>query len=381
MRVLHLSKYFPPHAGGIERYVQLLARAQAAAGLSPAVLAHGTRGRPRPRRVWREDGVRLAEARTFAELAFTPLSPSWPARLSRLIQRFAPDLLHIHLPNPWAFCLLAMPAARRLPWVLHWHADVPDEVRRWSMRLALPAYRRLERALLARADAVIATSSVYAGSSSALRAHAHRVDVVPLAVAATATPAPAVTEWPAAGGLRLLSVGRLTYYKGLQVLLDAVSRTPGCSLLVIGEGEDRAALERRLSEPALAGRVHLAGAVDDAMLEAAYRDADVLCLASLDRAEAFGLVLLEAMRAGRPCIASRVPGSGMTEVVEHEASGLLVAPGDAAALAAAIARYRDDPGLGPRHGASGRARWEARFRIDAGEAAISAIYRRVLRKP
>lgn len=377
MRVLHLSKYFPPHPGGIERYVQLLARAQAASGLSPAVLAHGTRGRPRPQRAWREDGVHLAEARTLAELAFTPLSPSWPLRLAGLLRRFRPDLLHVHLPNPWSFCLLAMPAARRLPWVLHWHADVPDDVSRWSLRLALPTYRRCERALLARAAAVIATSSSYADSSPTLRAHARAIDIVPLAVAEPALPASSRTAWPGPG-LKLLSVGRLTYYKGLQVLLDAVACTPGCSLLLIGEGEDRPALERRLGEPALAGRVRLVGGVGDAALEAAYRDADVLCLASIDRAEAFGLVLLEAMRAGRPCIASRVPGSGMTEVVEHEVSGLLVEPGNAAALAAAIARYRDDPTLGPRHGASGRVRWERDFRIEAGAAAISAIYHRLL---
>lgn len=378
MRVLHLSKYFPPHPGGIERYVQLLARAQRRAGLRVAVLAHASPRRDRAARVWREDGLLLVEARTVAEVAYTPISPAWLLRLDCLLRRFRPDLLHVHLPNPWAFSLLLHPAARRLPWVLHWHADVPDGAGNRTMRAALPVYRRFERALLARAEAVIATSESYARSSPALSIRKGAVDVVPLAVDDPGEAAEqSCLDWPGPG-LRLLSVGRLTYYKGLGVLLDAVERCPGVSLVVIGEGEERAALQRRIQSAGLGDRVRLAGAVDDATLERAYRDADVLCLPSLDRAEAFGMVLLEAMRSGRPCIASRVPGSGMGEVVVHGESGLLVEPGDADSLAAALARYRDQPGLLSQHGEAGRLRWQQHYRIDAGAAAISRIYRRLV---
>lgn len=379
MRVLHLSKFYPPHRGGIERYVELLAKAQRATGLRVAVLAHGTPRQPRQQRAWREAGVLLVEARTRMELVYTPISPAWPLRLGQLLSRFQPDLLHLHLPNPWAFLLLGHPAARRIPWVVHWHADVPDASGSRAMRLALPMYRRMEQALLARSQSIIATSSSYTVSSPQLRCHAGKVQTVPLAVA-PARPAPIGPRWPGFG-LRLLAVGRLTYYKGLQVLLEALALSPGCSLLIVGEGEQRDALQRRIAELGLGERVTLAGNLDDGMLDAAYRDADVLCLASLDRAEAFGLVLLEAMRAGKPCIASRVPGSGMTEVVQDQHCGLLVEPGNSQDLARAIAELRDDSALRQQYGEAGRTRWQESYRIEQSAGMITTLYQQALGRP
>lgn len=379
VRILHLSKFYPPHRGGIERYVELLAKAQRAAGLRVGVLAHGTPGSPRPRRAWREAGVLLVEARTRMELVYTPISPAWPLRLGQLLQRFKPDLLHLHLPNPWAFLLLGHPGARRIPWIVHWHADVPDASGSRAMRMALPVYRQMEQALLTRSHRIITTSESYAASSPQLRRHAGKVQTVPLAVA-PAQPAQAGSVWPGPG-LRLLAVGRLTYYKGLQVLLHALALIEGCSLVIVGEGEQRDALQRHVAQLGLGDRVSLAGNLDDEMLDATYRDADVLCLASLDRAEAFGLVLLEAMRAGKPCIASRVAGSGMTEVVQDQHCGLLVEPGSPHDLASAITRLRDNAELRRQYGNAGQERWQARYRIEQSVAAITAIYQESLVTP
>lgn len=377
--MLHLSKFYPPHRGGIERYVELLAKAQTRAGMNVAVLAHASARQPRKHRVWRDDGVLVLESRTAFEWAYTPFSPSWLLRLIALLRRFRPDLLHLHLPNPWAFLLLLSPMARRLPWIAHWHADVPDASGSLTMRLALPLYRRFEERLLRRCAAIIATSASYAESSLQLARHTCKVRVIPLAVGA-AKPATSGPDWPGTG-LKLLAVGRLTYYKGLEVLLDALVRTTDCSLLIVGEGEERRALQRRISELQLGGRVALMGNLDDAELDAVYRGADVLCLASLDRAEAFGLVLLEAMRAGKPCIASRVPGSGMTEVVQDQITGLLVQPGSADELAYAIARLRDNSALRDALGEAGRQRWEASYRIESSATAINECYQAVLDQP
>jgi glycosyltransferase involved in cell wall biosynthesis len=96
-------------------------------------------------------------------------------------------------------------------------------------------------------------------------------------------------------------------------------------------------------------------------------------LPSLNRGEAFGLVLLEAMRARLPVIASAIPGSGIGEVVVDGETGILVTPGDAAALAAAIGQM-NDPELRRRLGASGRRRWEIQFTLERAAQRWLALY-------
>lgn len=372
MRVLHLGKYFPPVPGGIERFLDELTLAQVAAGISPAVLAHD----PANAGIEVNRGRTILRCRNFGEALFVPVCPGWPLALTRAIAALRPQLLHLHVPNPSAFWALALPAARRLPWVVHWHADIPLDAAHRGLRLAYPAYALFERALLRRAAAVVVTSQAYLDASLALAPHRDRCRVVPLGLA----DAPAATvapNWPAPG-LRLLAVGRLSYYKGFSFLLEAIARIEGVSLLLIGRGPGEAALRMQISRLGLQGRVHLQAGADDGEVEAAYRACEALCLPSIDRAEAFGLVLLEAMRAGRAVLASDLAGSGMREVVVGGETGLQVPPGDVAALAAALARLRDDAAARQRWGDAGRLRFLERYRIEPVAAAISSLYRELL---
>lgn len=380
MRVLHLGKFFPPHAGGIERFTALLLHALAGPELTQAALVHATPGRPRQPREWIDaaSAAQLREVACHGRLLFAPLSPGWPLACRRMIRDFRPDLLHVHMPNPSAFWLLGLAAAQRLPWVLHWHADVPADAQHLGVRLAARPYRLLERAMLVRSAAVVATSAAYRDASDALRPLREQVRVIGLAAEpaplATATPAP---QWPAEG-LRVLAVGRLSYYKGFAVLLDALARAPQCQLLLVGEGEQRAALESRARRLGIADRVRFAGGVDDAALHAAYRACDLFCLPSLDRAEAFGLVLLEAMRVGKPVLASAIPGSGVTEVAVAGETATLVPPGDVDALAAALRSLAADPQLRSRLGQRGLERWSSCYRPEAVARETLALYRELV---
>jgi glycosyltransferase involved in cell wall biosynthesis len=374
LRILHLGKFYPPHAGGMERHLADLAAAQRADGHDVAALVHASPGVDTAAR--REDrGVQVHAVPCHGQLMFAPLSPSWPLRLRTLLREFRPELLHVHVPNPSAFWLFASLQAARLPWVVHWHADIPDDVQHRGLRLAYPVYRRFEHALNRRAAAIVATSQAYLDASRALQAHRAKTRVIGLGLDDAPQPEPPATPlaWPAPG-LKLLAVGRLSYYKGFDVLLDALARCPGVSLLLIGEGEQRARLQSLAQQLDIAARVRFAGHATDAELEAAYRDCDLFCLPSIDRAEAFGIVLLEAMRAARAVLASDIPGSGVGWVVQAERTGELVPPRDVAALATALERLRDAPDLRARYGAAGRARWEQCFRIDAVTRQWTALY-------
>jgi glycosyltransferase involved in cell wall biosynthesis len=379
VRVLHIGKFYPPVAGGIESALAELGRAQAALGAQVAALVHARPGERRSRS--RDDGALVVrEVGCWGQWLYAPVSPAFPRELALAIERFAPDVLHIHVPNTSAFFALMTPAARRVPWVVHWHADIPLDGGSRALRLAYPLYRPWESALLRRARAIIATSAPYRDASAPLVPWRDKTQVIPLGLAPDPTPAPRRREhsplWPR-DHLRVLAVGRLSHYKGFEILLDALRHLPRVSLHLIGNGERAAALRAQVRTDGLADRVQLAGHVDDATLRQAYADADVFCLPSLDRAEAFGMVLLEAMRAGLPAVASAIPGSGVGYVVDDGSTGLLVPPGDEQALATALGRYADDPALRKHHGDAGRARWRATFTPDRAAQASLDLYRSI----
>ena len=390
MRVLHIGKFFPPHPGGIERCVAELCGALKRSGVDVAALVHAEPGSAGSQ-VHDPAGFDVTLATCHGQLLYAPVSPGFPALLSRLLRQFQPDLLHIHLPNTSAFFCLLLPAARRVPWVVHWHADIPLDSKRRLLRAAYAAYRPWERAMLRRAAAIIATSAPYRDSSPALAPWSARTHVIPLGIPPLqqARDTGAMASSPSEQlrrpdpFLHVLSVGRLSYFKGIDILLRAVAQVPELFLHVVGDGECRAALESLARELGIESRVRFAGRIDmdaagTAALQAAYADADVFCLPSTDRAESFGIVLLEAMRARLPVIASAIPGSGVNFVVQPDVTGLLVPPGDVAALAAALRRLAADPALRENLGASGERRWRDDFTLDRAAARTLDLYRHLL---
>jgi len=384
IRVLHLGKFFPPHPGGIERFVADLAKAQSATGLSVRVLAHAEPGTHRSRHLQTGD-VEVDLAACHGQFVYAPVSPAFPRLLARAIGEFKPDVLHMHVPNTSAFWALLSPTARRIPWIVHWHADIPLDTRRRMLRLAYGLYKPWERALLRRARAVIATSTAYADSSAALAPWRDKVRTIPLGLPDREPPDAATStniQWPAPG-LRLLAVGRLSYFKGFDVLLRALARVPDASLVLIGDGECGTTLRLHATELGIANRVRFVGRLnmDEAgqtMLDAAYADADVLCLPSTERAESFGLVLLEAMRAGKPVIASNIPGSGVGFVVRDGRTGLLATPRDTDALAAAIGKLQCDSALRETLGTNARHRFQNEFTLERVVPQLTDRYRRIL---
>ncbi|MFE7631883.1 glycosyltransferase [Kocuria sp. NPDC057446] len=172
--------------------------------------------------------------------------------------------------------------------------------------------------------------------------------------------------------LVVLSTGRLTAVKGQRWLVEAAALLapdrPRLRVVLLGEGELRQELEDLVAERGLTGAVHLPGHRADArmLLDAA----DVFALPS--RAEGMPLTVLEAMEAGLPVVATRVPGS--EEVVAHGETGLLVPPGDAEELAAALAALLDDGRRRARYGEAGHRRYLAEYTVETMVARTLAVY-------
>ena len=176
----------------------------------------------------------------------------------------------------------------------------------------------------------------------------------------------------------IICVGRLTPAKGQAILLDAIARLRRegrhLRLRIVGDGPDRAMLERFAAENELGDAAIFTGAVNQDQIRELYAAADVFALASF--AEGIPVVLMEAMAMTIPCVTTWI--TGIPELIRNGEDGLLVAPSDAEGLAAAIARLMDDPELRCRLGEAGRDRVSDKYHLNRNIDRLAAIFRRRL---
>jgi rhamnosyl/mannosyltransferase len=144
-----------------------------------------------------------------------------------------------------------------------------------------------------------------------------------------------------------------------------------------GQGPLTEELRRVAHGAGVAGRVHFVGRIPDEELPAWYHACDVFCLPSIEPAEAFGIVQIEAMASARPVVCCQL-GNGVNWVNPDGETGLTVPPGDSAALAGALARLEREPALRARLGEEGRRRALRLFTSEAMAKATLAVYREVL---
>lgn len=372
LRICHLGKFYPPATGGIEAHVQTLARVQAAAGAEVRVVCINHADEQGSDAVFRlaaktstqqerDRGVLVIRLGRVLSVARLDVAPELAAIL-RGILRDPPDVLHVHTPNPAMLALVSAPPAHRLPClVITHHSDV---IRQKVLgKLLAP----LEREAYGRAAAVVATSPRYLEGSALLRRVASKVRPIPLGIELEGylSPPDPVTE--AAAALRRrhqqplwLLVGRLVYYKGIAIALDALARVPG-HLLIVGHGPLEPELRRQVEALGLVDRVTWCGQLSDEMLRAAYLAATALWFPSIARSEAFGLVQVEALASGCPVINTAIAGSGVPWVAPDGQGALTVPVGDADAFAGAASKLLDVPGLRQRLADAGRARAKQEF--------------------
>jgi len=370
VRILHAGKFYPPVRGGMETVLAALCEGTAQRWQVRAVVAHEGARTTRERL----NGVEVVRVGTLARALSVSLSPG----LARELWRERVECVVLHEPNPPAGTLLALrtPAPRLIVW--H-HSDIVRPA--W----ANATYGRVQRALYRRADCVIVSSPALA-AGSALVQHARRVAVIPFGVPLArydhvdgARRSRVDQVVAAVPGPRMLFVGRLVYYKGLDVLLDAMGHCEG-SLVIVGEGPLEGALRALVTERRLAARVMFAGRVSDADLPAFYQACDVFVLPSIARTEAFGVVQIEAMAAGRPVVSTRLP-TGVPWVNQDGISGLVVTPGDPVALGDALRRLLEDVSLRRRLGEGARQRARTMFSRERMVATFKSLIETVVHSP
>lgn len=286
------------------------------------------------------------------------------AQHRRAIRAFAPDVLHANQAHPWA-CGYAEAAALLVPGVRTLAVD------HLPMDGDLPRVRRVGRRLLARRlDAHVAVGE------RAARLVEGFVGLPAGSVRGVANGVPAAHDGPPAerlaAGPVVGSLGRFTDQKGFDALVRALPALPDATLVLVGDGPERGALEALAAQLGVAERLVVTGWTADARRH--LPSFDVFALPS--RWEGMPLVILEAMHAGLPVVASDV--GSVAEAVRDGETGYVVAPGDEATLHARLAALIDDPALRRRLGARARAVAAECFTAEAMARRYEAVYRDVM---
>lgn len=374
IRVLTFGRFADDNFGGLERYVFELARGlKGEVEYTNIVAARG--GEPDLEVVGE-----TIHAQPWLHLGGTPVCPSMPSHARRR-HRAAPfDIVHLQFPaDPMAhYAAVQIAPPARL--VISWHSDIVRQ------RLLLKLYRPFLERLVASADAIIAATPAHFSSSTQLPLERlqGRLHVIPYGFdlrRLTERP-PLADELRGRYGSRFLvfALGRHVYYKGFGFLIRALASLPDACLLLGGQGPLTDELRQVAADAGVAGRVAFLGRIPEAELPAYYHACDVFCLPSVERSEAFGIVQIEAMAAGKPVLCCEL-NNGVTWVNRHGETGLVVPPADARALAAALGHLAADAGLRQRLGAEARRRALAQFTTEAMARDTLRVYREVLDRP
>ncbi len=329
LKIVHFAKYYAPDAGGIESVTVSLAEGAVEAGYSVSVVCFA---KTHVNSEGTLKGVRVIRAPVATLVASQPLGFRY--FFCCLLFAKKADLVHLHLPNMLgAFCALFTPARTQV--LVHWHSDVLNK------GILGKIFGPLESAVLRRANSIVTTSQVYADASATLGPYRSKVIVVPIGVQdvldrGNISQIPPNLEGKIGKKKIVLGVGRLVPYKGFDVLIEATRQLAEDAVVVIvGGGVLQDALCRAVENSGVKDRIFMAGNLTDTELQALFERATLFCLPSMNRAEAFGVVLLEAMAYGLPIVASDIPGSGVPWVNRHGVSGFNVPVGNAAAVAEA----------------------------------------------
>ena len=278
------------------------------------------------------ENATLMCTKTLAKVKATMLSPAMISKMRSICNKY--DVVHIHHPDPMA-CLALYMSGYKGKVALHWHSDIIKQ------KKLLKLYRPLQNWLIKRADMIIGTSPVYLQSSPWLKNVQDKTVCLPIGVV------PLEVDEDGAAALRekykgkkiIFSLGRLVPYKGYKYLIDSARYLDDDYVVLIGgAGPLKASLNEQILDSGLQDKVKLLGFLSDDEVAAYFGACDLFCMSSVYATEAFGIVQIEAMSAGKPVVATKIPGSGVSWVNAHKESGINVEPGDSEALSKAFKR-------------------------------------------
>lgn len=372
MRILHAYKVYLPYVyGGIPSVIAMLATLPRREFETEVLVARG-QGIGRK---YEFEEVSVEAVSSIATLMSTPLAPTYPFKLVRKAR--SSDIVVHHSPFPLTdLGVVLLP--KRSALIVHWHAEVVG--RSWLMRILAPFVRNS----LKRADKIIISDSVMIERSPFLKPFAAKCVAIPYGCDNAYWDHLDPGEQEAVDQLMtrhprlVVAVGRLVSYKGYEIFLQAM-RDVDAEAVIIGEGQLRENLIALAKKLGVQDRVRFVGGLEPHEVKQYIHAASVFAFPSVSEAEAFGLVQLEAMSAGKPIVNTGL-ATAVPNIARDGKEGLTVPPGEPAAFAAALNQLLDQPDLATRLGQAGKKRAYAEFSQSLFLSRIQAVYKQAVQQ-
>jgi glycosyltransferase involved in cell wall biosynthesis len=384
LRVLQFGRFNNAEQnGGIERHMKLLCAGLAALDVDVTYLVAGDSLRSKNSEVnTNPNSYRMVEAATLGTFFSTAISPMQVIKAISMHRQQAFDVVHLHFPNPLAH-LASFLLPSSIKRVITWHSDIIRQKRLLAMYL--PFLRRIAL----RADALIAATPAHFTSSTQIpsslpitKRHVipYGRDFSDLTLTTTTAELCASIKTKAklvsTSGHIIFALGRHVYYKGFDVLLDAMQHIDA-QLILGGDGPLKAELQQQAERLGITHKVIFTGSIPEANLAAYFNACDVFCLPSVEQSEAFGLVQLEAMACGKPVVCTQL-NNGVNVVNQAGVTGLAVPVRDAAALAEALNTLLNDDAMRSKLGQQAQTHVISSYSLTAMSNSHVALYQMLL---
>jgi len=368
IKILHIGKFYYPYKGGIETFLYNLCT-YLRGKVELKVLVSNTHFNTVIEDI---DGVRITRAACAGIFLSTPVCPSFP----KYIYSSDADIIHIHSPNPIAE-ISSLILGKKKKVVVSYHSDIIRQRKTGFF------YSPIHKSFLRSADKIIVATPNHIKSSPLLTMFGEKCKVVPYGIDLNRfeiTPyiSHAISEIKKKYKEPiLLFVGRLVYYKGVEYLIQAM-REIDARLLIVGSGPEETMLKNLVSHFGLSDRCIFLGEVLDEYLISLYHASDILILPSVEKAEAFGIVQLEAFACKKPVISTNL-SSGVSYVNKDGETGIAVEPRNTAALSGAIRKLLSNSDERRRMGENGRRRVEDEFTVSKMGEGYMRVYEEIMR--
>ena len=334
--ILHISKYYYPDFGGIETLAKSMAEGMTE--YHNVVVCFATDGEDSTDEV---EGITVHRIKVNFSMMSQDVAFGYYATLKNLMVHYKPMYVHVHCPNPYIYPIVLKVIHPETKLVLHWHSDI------LAKGIVYKLIKPFEKAILKRADLIVATSPNYIHPSSPIYPFKEKTDVVQNGmITADFDKREGDDEKIAAikakyGNKKLLLfIGRHIPYKGIDWLIDIEKMVKSdCHFIIAGQGP----MTKRLKARATSPRITFTGRLSTDELRCYTHAADIFTFTSNTKAEAFGIALAEAMYCRCVPVVFHLEGSGVNWVSQKGVTGEEVPLGDLQAYANAIDSLLSNP--------------------------------------